>query len=75
MNNKNRLDSWKEISRYVNRGLRTCHRWEKKLGFPVHRIDIKSARSRVFGYKSEIDKWYLDKAKNKNQEEIPDIKK
>jgi hypothetical protein len=59
---KDRLDSWKEIAIYVNRDVRTCISWEKKYGLPVHRIDKKSSRSRVFAYKSEIDWWFKDKA-------------
>jgi len=51
------LDSWKEISEYLNKKPRTCARWEKKLGLPVHRLDTLSPRSKVFAYKSEIDKW------------------
>lgn len=50
------LDSWKEISAYVGRTARTCHRWEGELGLPVHRLD-GSPRSRVFAYKDELDRW------------------
>jgi TolB-like protein len=53
----NVLDSWKEISRYLDKKVRTCIRWENKLGLPVRRIDSQSTRSRVFAYKSEIDQW------------------
>jgi len=74
MNNNDRLDSWKEIAKYINRGLKTCHRWEKKLGFPVHRIDKNSSRSRVFAFKLEIDQWYKVKAIDENPEEISNIK-
>jgi hypothetical protein len=56
-----RLDSWKEISIYVRRNVRTCITWEKKLGLPVYRIDKNSSRSRVFSYKSEIDEWFKQK--------------
>jgi len=56
------LDSWKEISHYLNREIRTCQRWQKDLGLPVYRIDGKSPRSKVFAYKSEIDQWLQDKA-------------
>jgi TolB-like protein len=58
----NVLDSWKEISDYLNKKVRTCIRWEKELGLPVHRIDNHSIRSRVFAYKSEIDHWLKQKA-------------
>jgi hypothetical protein len=58
-----RLDSWKEIANYVNRDVRTCIKWSKKLGLPVYRIDNKSSRSRVFAYASEIDQWFKNRAK------------
>lgn len=59
MKNKERLNSWKEISIYSNRETRTCYRWAKKLNFPVRRIDETSLRSKVFAYKDEIDDWFL----------------
>lgn len=56
------LDSWKAIASYLDRDIRTCSRWEKKLGLPVHRIDDNSSRSKVFAYRSEIDRWLKEKA-------------
>lgn len=51
------LDSWKKISEYLGREVKTCWRWKKELGLPVHHIDKGSKRSKVFAYKSEIDRW------------------
>ncbi|NIM90596.1 MAG: hypothetical protein GTO17_06570 [Candidatus Aminicenantes bacterium] len=65
MRNKNILDSWKDISKYLGRDIRTCYRWEKELGLPIHRIDDKSTRSKVFAYKSEIDQWLRGRAAKK----------
>jgi len=65
LENKKILDSWKEISKYLGRDTRTCFRWEKELGLPVHRIDETSSRSKVFAYKSDIDEWLKEKANNK----------
>lgn len=50
------LDSWKEIADYLRRTVRTCQRYERELGLPVHRLDEK-ARARVFAYRDEIDAW------------------
>lgn len=50
------LNSWKEISRYLGRGVRTAQRYEMELGFPVHRLSGKN-RSSVVGFKDEIDGW------------------
>jgi DNA-binding transcriptional regulator YiaG len=33
-----RLDSWKEIARYLNRDVRTVQRWEETDGLPVYRM-------------------------------------
>lgn len=52
-----RMDSWKDISGYLRRSVKTCCTWEKKFGLPVHRIDPESIRSRVFAFKDEIDAW------------------
>lgn len=65
MRNREILDSWKAISDYLDRDIRTCARWEKELGLPIHRIDQESSRSKVFAYKSEIDEWLKDKANHK----------
>lgn len=56
----NIFNTWKEIAHYVGQNIRTCQRWEKDLGFPVHRLD-NYQNSRVFAYKEEIDNWLKDK--------------
>lgn len=53
---ENLLSSWKEIAVYLNVGIRTCHRYEKNFGMPVHRLD-SSPRARVFAYKEDLDDW------------------
>jgi TolB-like protein/thioredoxin-like negative regulator of GroEL len=51
-----RLDSWKEIAAYLNRGVRTVRRWEAEEGLPVHR-QVHRALGSVYAYRSEIDMW------------------
>ncbi len=51
-----RLTSWKDISKYLNRGVRTVQRWERRLGLPVHRIGT-GKRAPVFAFQYEIDCW------------------
>jgi hypothetical protein len=65
---KVRFDSWKEISLYLNRTIRTCYRWCNDLGLPVYRVDRMSKRSRVFAYKNEIDEWFRGKVALKHSE-------
>jgi len=71
---KDILNSWKEISGYVDRNVRTCQRWEIELVLPVHRIDKNSQHSKVFAYKSEIDQWLKEKAENKQIKKISLLK-
>jgi hypothetical protein len=54
--NPDRLDSWKRIARYLQRGVRTVRRWEAEEQMPVHRHAHK-AQGSVFAYKSELDEW------------------
>lgn len=50
------LNSWKEISAYVGRGVRTVQRYEVEFGFPIHRPARKN-RSSVMAFAEEIDLW------------------
>src|SRR5215472_788156 len=50
------LDSWKEISIFLRRGIRTVQRWEATEGLPVHR-HRHLKRGTVFAMASEIRNW------------------
>src|SRR5690242_12832334 len=50
------LHSWKEISSYTGRGVRTIQRYEVQFGFPIHR-PAGSPRSAVLAFTDEIDHW------------------
>jgi eukaryotic-like serine/threonine-protein kinase len=56
------LDSWKEISAYLGRNIRTCRNWERDLGLPVHRLD-GALKAHVFAYTGEIDAWREEKGR------------
>jgi hypothetical protein len=51
------LSTWKAISEYSGRGVRTLQRWEHDFGFPVHRPDRRN-KSAVVSSKNEIDLWF-----------------
>jgi adenylate cyclase len=51
-----RLDSWKEIARYLGREVRTVQRWALERSLPVHRLP-GGDRPRVYALKSELDAW------------------
>lgn len=55
---KKTFDSWKEIAAYLRRTEKTCRRWEKDLGLPIHRLE-ESPRARVYAHKDEIDAWVI----------------
>jgi phage terminase Nu1 subunit (DNA packaging protein) len=50
------LNSWKEISNYIGRGVRTVQRWEELYGLPVHRAAGRE-RSAVYALSDELDAW------------------
>ncbi len=54
------LTSWKEIARVLGVDERTCARWERSLGLPVHRLEGAS-KSRVFAYREELEAWVREK--------------
>jgi tetratricopeptide (TPR) repeat protein/TolB-like protein len=54
------LESWKEISAYLRRSVRTCRRWEDTLELPIHRLD-GTPNARVFAYPHELDRWRGEK--------------
>ena len=66
-----RFDSWKEISLYLGRTIRTCYRWHQDLGLPVYRVNKKSIRSRVFAYQKEIDEWFKRKSHTRERKARP----
>lgn len=54
------LESWKEISAYLKRSVKTCQLWEVKLGLPIHRLD-GTPSARVFAKPEELDAWLAEK--------------
>ena len=66
--NKIILDSWKEISSYLERSEKTCRKWEKKFGLPVYRME-NSPRARVFAYKNELENWMSEKLRDMELDE------
>lgn len=64
------LQSWKEISAYLGRDVRTCRRWEEHLGLPIHRLN-GSPKARVMAYKDEIDRWLETKLHEHDLQSLP----
>jgi hypothetical protein len=51
------LSSWKDIARYMGKGVRTVQRWEHHLGLPVRRPNGASHKSAVLLDRSDLDVW------------------
>ncbi len=59
------LNSWKEISSFLQRGVRTVQRWEEQYNLPVHRLGT-GPRSPVFAIPAELKYWLLTIARTEN---------
>ena len=53
---RRRLDSWKEVARYLNRHVTTVRRWERDEKLPVHR-HRHSRLGSIYAYTDELDAW------------------
>jgi hypothetical protein len=51
------LSSWKDIARYMGKGVRTVQRWERHLGLPVRRPNGATHKSAVLLDRNELDAW------------------
>lgn len=49
---REQLEGWKEIGRYLGKSVRTVQLWEKDLGLPVHRL-----QNRVYADPADLDAW------------------
>ncbi len=65
-----RLDSWKEIAGYLNRGVRTVQRWEREEDLPVHRLHHEKLGS-VYAFQSELDSWLVSRRDRLENEPPP----
>jgi hypothetical protein len=50
------FSGWKEIAKYLGRGVRTVQRYEREIGLPIHRVGGKS-HGAVITTKGELDGW------------------
>lgn len=58
----NMLTSWKEISLYLGKGIRTVQRWEREAGLPVRRQAAPKHRA-VLALPEELDTWVRTRLK------------
>jgi len=50
------LTSWKDIARYMGKGVRTVQRWEQDFGLPVRR-PLGSNKKAVLARPRDLDAW------------------
>jgi hypothetical protein len=50
------LTNWKDIARYMGKGVRTVQRWEQDFGLPVRRSPGSRKRA-VLARRSDLDAW------------------
>ncbi len=50
------LTSWKDIARYMGKGVRTVQRWEQDFGLPVRR-PCGSSKKAILARPSDLDAW------------------
>src|SRR5688572_28671835 len=58
---RERLESWKEIAAYLNRGVTTVQRWEQEEGLPVYRLP-HAKKGAVFAFSEQLDDWLRRRA-------------
>jgi TolB-like protein/Tfp pilus assembly protein PilF len=63
---RQKLQSWKEIAAFLGKDVRTARRWNMERGLPVHRVPGGGS---VFAYSDELDAWLN---KSSGPESVPE---
>lgn len=50
------LTSWKDIARYMGKGVRTVQRWEQDFGLPIRR-PLGSSKKAILARPHDLDAW------------------
>jgi hypothetical protein len=66
------LTCWKDIARYLGKGVRTVQRWERDFGLPVRRPNGADHKSAVAAYTVDLNAWLEAdwSLRNQNNHEI-----
>lgn len=62
------LTCWKDIARYMGKGVRTVQRWEQTLDLPVRRPRGNSHKSAVLARAQDLDTWLESRWSRRNHE-------
>jgi hypothetical protein len=63
------LTSWKDIARYMGKGVRTVQRWEQDFGLPVRR-PCGSSKKAVLARPRDLDAWVALRCASRPPESI-----
>jgi hypothetical protein len=55
------LSCWKDIARYLGKGVRTVQRWEQNWDLPVRRPNGCSVKGPVAARPADLDRWISDR--------------
>ena len=66
---------WKDIARYMGKGVRTVQRWEEKYGLPVQRPLGVTSKTSVIVRRHDLDMWleerWSDRQHRQNGSHVP----
>lgn len=62
------LTCWKDIARYMGKGVRTVQRWEQKFDLPVRRPRGNAYKSSVVARTPDLDVWLASRWSSRTQE-------
>lgn len=66
------LTSWKDIARYMGKGVRTVQRWEQDFGLPVRRPQGSNKKA-VLARPRDLDAWVALRCASRVQLAPPDL--
>lgn len=66
------LTSWKDIARYMGKGVRTVQRWEQDFGLPVRR-PLGSNKKAVLARPGDLDAWVALRCGSRGQALAPKL--
>lgn len=64
------LTSWKDIARYMGKGVRTVQRWEQDFGLPVRR-PVGSSKKAVLARPVDLDAWVSLRCASRSETGMP----
>jgi Tol biopolymer transport system component len=70
-NDRNRLESWKQIAAHLNKSERTVRRWHETEGLPVHKHKHQQKGS-VWAYPDELQQWLARRVERPESPESPE---